>query len=266
MLFLEKFLNTKIKNRDLHLQNTTLLEMEKKCTKIRRSRTLLTNIRVIHIFILTLLLQNCTLKKEPTTVNLLKLDSLTQKTISEFGITASTRLSLIDNKLLIHIDYLNDYFLLEGTEKLIKSFVLASFDSLVNSVDTTIMFSTYKDLVDSTESIYTKEIIQMYQDELVKNPLFKEMVTYSLREFNSTDDIALETITDDLRSLVPNKFQHNGGFWVLLYNYTLSCCDSTSNAYKSMYMFSHATHYPEYQVRPEVIDSIIKYCEKKCKD
>ena len=222
--------------------------------------------KVIQILILAFILQSCANKKGIVTVNLPILDSLTHKTLNSFGITASSRHAFIDNKLIVHIEYLENYFLLEGTERLINSFVLASFDSLINSVDTTIIFSTYKGLVDTTQSIYTKETIKMYQNELETNYLFKEMVTYTLNEINSSEDIAFESITDDLRTLVPDKFQHKGGFWLLLHNYTLNCCDTTSNAYKSMHMFSYATHFPKYLVCPEVIDSLMKYCEQKCDD
>ena len=67
-------------------------------------------------------------------------------------------------------------------------------------------------------------------------------------------------------SLYIPDFQSTGSFWLLLLDYSINCCDSTSIEFKSMNVYEAAVNYPKRKVRPELIDRIIKMCKTSCEN
>jgi hypothetical protein len=213
------------------------------------------------IIIFQILFYGCNFNSIENKIKHETLISISQNVWNDLGIEASTGFEAKNNSLTINIKYIDEYFLFDETNHLINSYLLYSLDSLITYFDTIIVVSNFDKLTDILEVKYHKDHVKKIQEEAASNQLFINMVKFTLNGINNYDEVGFEDLINDLKELTPDEFQHQGSFWVLLYNYSLNCCDSTSIAYKSMHVLNNAAHYPKRPWRPEILDSLINYCE-----
>jgi len=214
------------------------------------------------VFYLVLLL-SCNYKRN-INIEQEKFNSITQNVWDKLGIKANTDFKIENKNLLLDINYVENYFLLDETNHLINSYLLFSMDTLATCFDSVIINTRFTNLAGIQEVKYSKENVISIQKETAGNQLFCNMFVFILNNINNYDDIGFDDLIKDLKELAPDAFQHQGSFWLLLHNYSLNCCDSTSIAYKSMHMLERAAQYPKRPWHPEIIDSLINYCEGKC--
>ena len=217
--------------------------------------------KIIFLFVVLLLMSCSTSKNSPNNSEIL---NIIEDVWNDLGIKASTEVKIQKESLNINITYYDDYFILDETNQLINSIVLYSLDPLIASYDTVRFTYKYDDLSGVYSEIYPKTKIKSIQNESDKYELFQELVIFILKELNNYEVVGYKVLNEDLIKLYPKKYGHRGSFWLLLYNFSLDCCDTSSTAYKSMHLFRKGAHYPKQEVAPFVIDSVINYCEDQC--
>lgn len=193
-----------------------------------------------------------------------EITNITDSVCSQLDISASTSTIEYDKKITIHIHFIDHYPLTEESHKVFNSLLLFELDSLATIYDTIEIARTYEDLVGWYSQIYLKEQVHKIQIQSLESLLFTDIAIYTFKNLNNYELLGFEDIIIDLRVLIPDKFKHNGSFWLLLYNYSYSCCDTSSIPYKSMQLVRKSSHYPGRPWRPDFIDSIIYYCKRDC--
>ncbi len=170
----------------------------------------------------------------------LRIGSAIHQILSGLNIDAEIGVECDINSLRISIDYIEKYFLLEETNKLLNSFLLYSLDSFLIEFDTVTIEREYTDFIDSFSDVYIHSNIESVKKTFVGNSLFLSIVEFLLSEIDNIDEIAFEEVNKELKELQIPGFQSNGSFWLLLLDYSNNCCDSASIEFKSMSVYKTA--------------------------
>ena len=217
---------------------------------------------ILAVFLVTII--SCSRNNNDQIRCLEKIVSITDSVCFQLDIKATTSIEQRENKITFLIHFIDHYPLMDESHKVFNSFLLYKLDSLITRFDTIEIARTYEDLVGLYSEIYLKEQVFEIQRKTSESVLFRDMVIYAFIHLNNYEIIGFEDNIEDLRELIPDKFMHKGSFWLLIYNYSFSCCDTSSISYNSMHLLRKSSHYPERPWRPEVIDYLINYCESHC--
>jgi hypothetical protein len=169
--------------------------------------------------------------------------------------------------IYFEITFVENYFVLSETNKLIFSYLMSELDTLIHPFDSMFIIYDYVDLSDQKKMLtYSLEGVKRQQTNMNSDNLFKSIVEYSLLNLNSEDIIGFNKMIEDLPKFVPEDFKFKGSFWMLLHNYSLNCCNLESNVVSEMEVLYTASSYPGREWKPDVLARIMEmgtaYCSK----
>jgi len=185
-------------------------------------------------------------------------------TFQEFGRKAEVReITETNNELNVSIYIYSPSFLDEETHKLMLSLLsFKLFDKLEKYDNVNYFITDEKFEHEPLRYSISKESLNMFFKNYNSNPLFVELSSYSLSNMTQDDLIRCNKIIKELYKLMPDEFNFNGSYWLLLENFSKSN-DTDSTGLKQFRMFSKVTRVPAFKVNQAVIDSLTSIYNKR---
>jgi hypothetical protein len=187
-------------------------------------------------------------------------------TLQEFGRKTEVReISETNNELNVSIYIYSPSFLDEETHKLMLSLlVFKLYDKLEKYDNVNFIVNDEKFEHEPLRYSTDKGAMNMFFNNYNSNPLFVELLSFSLSNMTQDDLIRCNLIIEELYKLMPNEFNFNGSFWLLLENFSKSS-ETDSTGFKQFRMFSKVSKVPEFKINQALIDSLNGIYKKKHK-
>ena len=187
---------------------------------------------------------------------------IVDSTFNRLGISLIDSVYINDNSLIIEIQYIDNFYLTDESNELILSFLFYNLDNHLQNYESVIVRTLYKGLSDDETNIYKPTAINRMQNRFRNNALFKESFLQLIQNLDALEVISLNELIRDIKIAAPNLYEHQGGFWILVEDYTKTYVDTTSVPFISMNLLYKAAEFPERPIKPEVIKSFFNTCSE----
>ena len=185
-------------------------------------------------------------------------------TFHEFGRKIEVReISKTNNELNVSIYIYSPSFLDEETHKLMLSLLTFKlYDKLEKYDNLNFIINDEKFEHEPLRYSIDNSAMNMFFNNYNSNPLFVELLSFSLSSMTQDDLLRCNLIIKELNKLMPDEFNFNGSFWLFLENFSKST-ETDSTGFKQFRMFSKVTKVPEFKINHVLIDSLNSIYNKK---
>src|SRR5690606_24431331 len=119
-----------------------------------------------------------------------------------------------ENSLAISFTFDENAFLDRNSNLVLFSYLIHELQESIREVDTLVIQYDFENLVAEKENfVYNKNNIRVLAEDLNGNPMYKEMLHYSLKRFDGYTMVQINTLIEKLNdTYFPNSFSFNGSF------------------------------------------------------
>lgn len=215
-------------------------------------------------FLIALFLLACQQKKQDVS----RIQGTIHQTMVHLNKEGSFIVDKKNRSLAISFTFGDNAFLDKNSNLVLFAYLIHELDESLSDVDSLIIQYDFESLTAEKENfIYNKKNIVALSKDLAENPMYKEMLTYSLQHLDGYTLVQLNTLLEQLSKLdSTSSFSSDKGFFDLMREYSMEACETDSSiVIQNWIELTKAAGYPRFKINAiESLDSVAMIRNRFC--